>query len=66
MHQVIGKVIMALYTHVFYSDCSNKRGLINIFTEGKSKIHISDIKTKGKELQKKNRVENKSSVLRTT
>lgn len=68
MHQVIDKVIMSLYVQIFIYIllCSKKRYLIkNIFTEEKFKIYISDIKTKGKELQKKNRVESKSSVLRT-
>lgn len=63
MHQVIDREILALYIHVFsFLLYSKKSDLINIVSEGTFKIYISDIKAKGKELQKKNRVENKSSV----
>ena len=63
MHQVIDKRDIGLiYSCIFILLYSKKRDLINIVSEGTFKIHISDIKAKGKELQEKNRVENKSSV----
>lgn len=63
MHQVIDRDVSFIYSCIFILLYSKRSDLINIVSEEHFKIYISDIKAKGKELQKKNRrVENKSSV----